>query len=158
MQKLIILNSKEIKLIKEQLLEHFGVFFQEEYAFLENEKNKLFMINRDLSKIDLAKLRIDKLGLYVAERKEGVLRLSREGAQRLVLEARKKKLPVKNIVNLEETEVKDYFLGQDLEKDLGGENKFVLLAYKKDILGCARYKEGKILNFLPKIYRGEVII
>ena len=93
MQKLTILNSKEIKLIKEQLLEHFGVFFEGDYAFLQNEKNKLFMINRDLGKIDLAKLRIDKLGLYVAERNEGVLRLSREGAQRLVLEARKKKLP-----------------------------------------------------------------
>lgn len=158
MQKLTILNSKEIKLIKEQLLKHFGVFFEGDYAFLENEKNKLFMINRDLGKIDLAKLRIDKLGLYVAERNEGVLRLSREGAQRLVLEARKKKLPVKNIIELSETEVKNYFLGQDLEKELGGENRFVLLAYKKDILGCARYKEGKILNFLPKIHRGEVIV
>ncbi len=158
MQKLTILNSKEIKLIKEQLIENFGVFFQEDYAFLENEKNKLFMINRDLGKIDLAKLRIDKLGLYVAERNEGVLRLSREGAQRLVLEARQKDLPVKNIVELSETEVKDYFLGLDLGKEQGGENRFVLLAYKKDILGCARYKEGKILNFLPKIHRGEVII
>ena len=121
MQKLTILNSKEIKLIKEQLLEHFGVFFEGDYAFLQNEKNKLFMINRDLGKIDLAKLRIDKLGLYVAERNEGVLRLSREGAQRLVLEARKKKLPVKNIVELSETEVKDYFLGQDLERAGRGE-------------------------------------
>ena len=54
--------------------------------------------------------------------------------------------------------MKDYFSGIDLNKELGEENRFVLLKYKEDVFGCAKYKENTIINFLPKIHRGEVIL
>ena len=123
-----------------------------------NEDGRLFIINKDIAKIDLKKLRIDRIGLYAAEVKNNQPRLSKEGAQLLVQEAEQQHKTVKNILELTAEEVKDYFQGSNLSKDLGNESKLVLLKYEDNILGCARYKEGKIINFLPKMNRGEVII
>lgn len=158
MQQLAILNTRDIKRIKEQLIRQFGYAPTEEYAYLKSEKEKIFIINKDVARIELKNLIIDKMGLYFAEDKGTEIRLSKEGAQLLGREAQKNKKPLKNSVNLSIEEVQTYFQGQDLEKDLGGENRLVLLQYEKDVLGCSRYKEGKILNFLPKIHRGEVIV
>ncbi|MDP3733914.1 MAG: hypothetical protein Q8R37_01680 [Nanoarchaeota archaeon] len=158
MQKLNILNTREIKKIKEKVSEEFGYFPEEKYAYLQNDKGKLFLITRDIAKIELQNLKIDRVGLYFAEVKENEIRLSKEGAQLLAEEARKKNKKLKNVVDLTKEEVRFYFTGKDLEKDLGDKNRFVLLEYNHDIFGCAKYKDHTILNFLPKIHRGEVII
>jgi len=158
MQKLIILNTRKIKKIKEILIEQFGYFPKNSYAFLQNEKNRVFMVNKDLARVDLNKLRIDRIGLYFAEHKDNHVRLSKEGAQFLARMAKEEKKELKNVVELDEPEMKTYFEGQDIIKDLGPEARFILLKYKKDIFGCAKYKEGKIINFLPKTHRGEVIL
>jgi NOL1/NOP2/fmu family ribosome biogenesis protein len=158
MQKLKILNNKEIKKIRQSLVREFGYFWQGDYAYLMNEKDRLYLINKDIGKIDLKKLRIDKLGLYVAEVKNGQVRLSKEGAQFLVKEAKENNIQIKNLLELTQQEVKAYFYGVDLRKDLGEDSKLVILQYEDNIIGCARYKEGKILNFLPKMNRGEVIL
>lgn len=157
MQRLTILNTREIKKIKEILIDNFNHFPTRDYAFLKNEKNRIFIVNKDISRINLKNLVIDKVGLYFAEVKPNYVRLSKEGAQLLALDAARKKKKLKNVVILREREVKSYFQGQDLEKDLGEESKLILLQHQKDILGCAKYKEGQILNFLPKIHRGEMI-
>src|SRR3989344_1206013 len=153
MQQYSILNSREVKHIKETLVKQFGTAPQEDYAYLKTTKDKLFIINKDLGKLELKNLIVDKVGLYFGEIMDnGEVRLSKEGAQLVVREASG---PLKNGVQLSEKEVKVYFAGIDLERDLGEENKMVLLRYEEDVLGCAKYKEGKILNFLPKIHRGE---
>jgi len=158
MEKLQILNTREIKRIKQLLDSEFGYALEEEYAYLQNQKGRIFIITKEIAALDFAALRIDKMGLYFAESKDNQLRLSKEGAQLLVQEARKHKKEVKNIVSLNKEEVTTYFQGHDLGKDCGNESRFVLLDYKNNILGCAKYREGKIFNFLPKIHRGEVIV
>lgn len=158
MQKLKILNTRDIKVIKEQLVKQFNYALEEQYAYLQNEKDRVFVVNRDLAQIDLDKLRIDRLGLYFAEIKPGQIRLSKEGAQLLVHEAWKNKATLKNVILLTKIETRAYFAGVDLKKDLGEENRLIILTYESDVLGCASYKEGKILNFLPKTHRGEVIL
>ncbi len=158
MQQLKILNTRDIKVLKEQLVKQFNYALEENYAYLQNEKDRVFVVNRDLAQIDLDKLRIDRLGLYFAEIKPGQIRLSKEGAQLLVHEARKNKTTLKNSVMLTKVETRAYFAGVDLKKDLGEENRQVILMYEEDVMGCASYKEGKVLNFLPKIHRGEVIL
>lgn len=157
-QQLTILNSKEVKHIREIVIKQFGFFLQEDFAFLKNNQDKIFIVNKDITRIDLKKLILDKLGLYFAEINDSEVRLSKEGAQLLGIEAEQNKKELKNVVELDDSQLKQYFLGQDLESDLGPENRLVLLRYKKDIIGCAKYKQGKILNFLPKIHRGEVIL
>ena len=158
MQKLIILNTREIKKIKEVIKNDFGYSLKSDYAYLRNDKNRIFLVNKDLGRLDIDKLKIDKIGLYFAEVKHNHVRLSKEGSQLLAKEAEKNKVTLENVVEFSEKEMKDYFQGIDLEKDLGDDNKFILLKYNQEIFGCAKYKEKKILNFLPKIHRGEVII
>lgn len=160
MQHLTILNTKEIRQLKDMLLQQFGYFPKEDYAFLRNDKNKVFLINKDVAKIDWKKLIVDKVGLYFGEISESgaEFRLSKEGAQLLGVWAKQGEAALKNVVDFSSEEVKKYFQGEDLEKECGKENRLVLLQYQSDILGCAKYKEKKILNFLPKIHRGEVIL
>ena len=159
MQQLAILNTRDIKIIRERVQAQFGYFLEEGYAYLKNNQYKLFVVTKDISRLPLKNLIIDKLGLYFAETmRNGEVRLSKEGAQLLAAEAQKNKITLKNAVSLTSEELKEYFKGNDLDKDLGGESRMLLLFYHEDCFGCAKYKEGKILNFLPKIHRGEVIV
>jgi len=151
MQKLNILNTREIKQIKIKLKEQFDYDYQEDYAFLLNRKDKLFVVNKDISRVDLQKLKVDKYGMYFGELKNE-LRLSMEAAWLIGKKAQK------NIVEINETELKSYFLGEELDKDLGVENRFVLLKFQNDVISCAKYKDQKILNFLPKIHRSKEVL
>ncbi len=155
MQTLTILNTRDIKRIRQAFEETYGAFFTGDYAYMQNKDGRLSLINKDLAKIDLQKLRVDKFGLYVAEIKGNSVRLSKEGAQLLAKEARDK---LKNVAVLDDREIKAYFHGVDIRKDLGSEAKFVLIEYQGDIVGCSKYKSGVILNYLPKVHRGEVIV
>src|SRR3989338_5342654 len=138
MQNLHILNSKEVKQLREKIVEQFGTFFSGEYAFLQSKKNKIYLVSRDLGKIALENLIIERVGLYVAEVNEAEVRLSKEGAQLLG-----KEKGLKNVISLTKEELKAYFYGVDVKKDLGTASRMILLQYKKDIIGCAKYKEGK---------------
>lgn len=137
------------------MLEQYGAFFTGVYAYLQNANGKLFLINKDIVKVDLEKLRVDKVGLYVVEVKDSHVRLSKEGAQLL---AKENPDGLKHVVALDREEIKQYFNGADLKKDLGGKSRYILIKYENDIIGCSKYKEGVILNYLPKINRGEVIV
>jgi NOL1/NOP2/fmu family ribosome biogenesis protein len=149
--KLTFLNTREVKKIKQQVMDEFGSWFEGDYAFLMNEKKRIFMINKSVNQVDFDKLRVDRIGLYIGEVLKTKVRLSKEGAQLLATR------DVKNKVELTAEEVTLYFQGADLDKDLG-DPRFILLAYQGDVLGCASYKEGKILNYLPKIHQGTVIL
>ncbi len=153
--KLTILNTREIKKIRENIIQQFGSFLKNEYVYLKNDKYKIFIVNRDISQIELKNLRIDRAGLYFAEVKGDQIRLSKEGTQLLFKENQGL---LKNLIELNQDEVKRYFCGEDLEKNLSKDNRFIILIYEKNVLGCAKYKDGKIINFLPKQYRGETIL
>ena len=158
MQHLKILNSRQTKKIKIALKEHFGEIPKLDYVFIQNNNNRIFLINKNLVKIDLNKLKVERIGLYFAEFKDNHIRLSKEGAQLLVQLAKKQKIKLNNLVELSKEEVKEYFKGLDINKDLGEENKAIILTFKDNIIGYAKYKENKIINYLPKIHRGTVIV
>ncbi len=158
MQKYMFLNTRELKAFREQLVESFGHFPEKEYAYVQSEKGKIFLISKDLSRIAVEKLRVDRIGFYFAEIYNRQVRLSKEGAQLLFLDAQKKRKKLKNVVLLAAEEVQQYFAGRTLERDLPGETRFVVLQYGREVLGCALYKEKRIHNYLPKEYRREVIL
>src|SRR3989344_4473447 len=108
MQKINILNTREIKKIRELTTEDYGYFPEEDYAYLQSEKGKIYLVNKYVGRIDLKKLRIDKLGLYFAEIKDDNVRLSKEGAQLLGKLAEKNKKKLKNVVELDKEEMKKY--------------------------------------------------
>lgn len=158
MQQLTILNTRDVKRLRELVEKQFGYFPQEDYAYFKGENEKISIVSKDIVQVDFKKLIVDKIGLYFAEDMGSEIRLSKEGAQLLGREAFAKGEELCNVVDLSEEELRTYFQGQELKRDLGAEKKLVLLRYGGDIIGCAKYKEGMILNFMPKQHRGEVIV
>lgn len=141
--KLKILNSKEIKEIKEIIRNQWGCDFKTELAFLLSSNNKIYVVSRDIAKVDLSKLNIEIIGMYFGELKDEQLRLSVEGSQLIGLIAKK------NVVELDDDEYRTWLKGFDLQKETAAEG-FAILKHKNDFLGTGRVKEASILNFVPK--------
>ena len=55
-----ILNTRDIKKIYQALEEQFGNKKKLDFAFMENNKDKIFLISKDYANIDESKLRINK--------------------------------------------------------------------------------------------------
>ena len=143
MPQLKILNSREIKEIYSLIEKQWGAKLKLDCAFLKNQKNRVFIVNKDISKIDLSKLRINSIGMYFCEADKIGIRLSIEGSQIVGPKA------TKNIAEINEEQAKKWFKGEDLEikENYSG---FVILKNNDDFLGTGRYKEGKILNYVGK--------
>jgi len=146
MQNLKILNRKEINKILDLIDNQWNCRVDLDYAFLQSEKDKIYLINKEVSRIDLSKLRINSMGLYFGTLSKGELRLTIEGTQLIG------KFAKKNFVELNGEEVKLFFSGQDLDKK-GEEKGFVILKHKSDFLGCGKFINGKLLNYTPKVRR-----
>lgn len=146
MLPLRILNSKETKTIKEAVRSQFGYEFLEDFVFLQNNKNKVFITNRDIAKIELHQLKINSIGLYIGEYKNNKMRLSIEGAQLVAQGAEK------NVLALSRDDARLWMGGNDISVRKKPENRgeFVILKYNKDVLGCGRVSEEKIANYVPK--------
>ena len=159
-----VLNSKEVRALADMVKQQWGCGLSglsESCGFLEGKNGDIFLISRDIERLDLERLRIDSLGLYFGEQKNSELRLSIEGSQLIG------KLATRNVVEIDDSEFKDWIRGNDLEKspdDCSG-NKgtaaplstlatgYVIIRHNTDFIGCGRCKEGKILNFVPKARR-----
>jgi NOL1/NOP2/fmu family ribosome biogenesis protein len=153
-----ILNSREIKKISSVIIEQFGTSFGKEYVYVQNAKNKVFLITQNLTKIDFSALRTDRFGLYVGEAGKTHFRLSLEGSALLASIANKEKVELTNVVDITSEEMEQYFKGNDISKSNLPKTSLVLLRYNKEVFGCAAIKNDVILNFLPKTYRGTVIL
>jgi len=147
MLELKILNSKEIKEIHKAIEKQWGAKIKMDYGFLRNNKNRVFIINRDISKIDFSKLRLNSIGMYFCEIDERGIRLSIEGSQIVGNHAKK------NVVEINEEEAKRWFKGEDLEKECRNCSGFVILKNKSDFLGTGKYSNGRILNYVSKSRR-----
>ena len=152
MKQLRILNTRDAHEIIEKLEKQYDCELSFDFAFLMDSNEKIFVVDRDAAQIDFAKLRLNSVGLYFGEvTKNGEIRLTMEGSQIVGRFAQK------NIVDLDERQVRKYFLGEEISGsfDVSG---FVLLRFRGDFFGAAKYKEGKILNYLPKYHRTKELI
>ena len=151
MPELKILNNKEIKEILKLIEKQWGAKIKLDYGFLKNNKNRIFVINKDISKIDTSKLRLNSVGMYFCEDDRTGIRLSIEGSQIVGPKASK------NVVELNEEETRKWFKGEDLEKNCENCNGFLILKNNKDFLGNGKYANGKILNYVGKTRRVNMI-
>jgi len=143
MQQLKILNKKEIKGILSQIEKQWGAKLDIDLAFLKNQKNRIYLVNKDISKIELSKLRINTIGMYFCEVNPIGIRLSIEGSQIIGPKA------TKNIAELDENQGKQWIKGEDLEIK-GDYSGFVIIKSDKDYIGTGKYKDGKIFNYVGK--------
>ena len=150
MPELKILNNKEIKEIYKLIEKQWGSKLKLDYGFLKNNKNRIFVVSKDISRIELSKLRLNSVGMYFCEIDDRGIRLSIEGSQIVGPKA------TKNIVELDEEDTKKWFKGEDLEKYCSGCGGFIILKNKNDFLGTGKYVNGKILNYVSKTRRVNI--
>ncbi|MAH33588.1 hypothetical protein CL615_04330 [archaeon] len=146
MLKLRILNNKEIKEIIKLIEKQWGAELKLKYAFLSNQKNRIFAVNRDISKIDVSKIRVNSIGMYFCEIDGQSIRLGIEGSQIVGQKA------TKNVAEINEEEKKRWMMGDDIEIN-GDYSGFVIIKHENDFLGTGKYSNGKILNYIPKARR-----
>ena len=145
MDKYKILNSRELKKFQELVEKQFGARFPSEYVFLENG-TKFYISNREVFDFDASELRVNSLGLYIAEVKGMDIRLSVEGSQMIGPNA------TKNVLSIDDSQLKEWLRGNELEssEDFKG---FVIIKHDNDFFACGKNVKGRILNYLPKTRR-----
>jgi len=149
MPQLKILNSKEIKKILKLIENQWNAKLKINYAFLQNNKNRIFIVNKDLEKINLEKLRFNSIGMYFCDLENGI-RLSIEGSQIVGPEANK------NLVEINKEQTKQWFKGEDMEIK-GNYDGFVIIKNNNDFIGCGKYKDSKVLNYVGKSRRVNLV-
>ncbi len=142
MQNFRILNSKETKEILSLLKSQFDFTAKLDYAFLKN-KDDIYLISKDLGKIDTKKFRINNLGLYFGEVRNNSLRLSIEASQLIGSKSGK------NILTLDNEQVLYWIAGENLPIDTNLKG-YVLIKHEEDYLGCGYVKDKTLINYVPK--------
>ncbi len=142
-----VLNSKEVKVIAAAVKQQWGGNFSFDGGFLEGRDGDIFLISRDIEKLDLERLNIESAGLYFGQVRNGELRLSIEGSQLVGRTA------TRNVIEVTDADFRQWLSGSDLEKDYSGCSGYVLIKHDGDFIACGKCKDGKILNFVPKARR-----
>lgn len=159
MQNMHILNSRETKHILEKLESQYGWDVNKgdlDFIFLMNKDNRLYVVSRNLGDINTELLKIDSIGIYFGELYKETIRLSIEGAQ-IIGSA-----TTKNIVEIDHDSMIEWVKGGDIMFEDCGRD-FVIVKHidektgKGDILGCGKYKGGKLINYVSKSRRLVVV-
>ena len=147
-----VLNKKQTKEIINKLKKQYEIKeLTLDYIFLINTNNKIYIINKDLKKLDQSKLRINSIGLYFAALdKQKRIRLTIEGTQLIGKKA------TKNVLEIQPKELKEWIKGYDLktEKNL---KDFIIIKYKNYFLGSGLFTKGIVKNFISKARRLTVL-
>jgi len=147
-----VLNTRDVKELLKKLEDAYGFTSKLDYAFLEDSKHNLFVIHRDVELVDYGLIHVNSMGLYFGEtNKYKEFRLSLEGSQIIGPHASK------NVLDLNDEQARAYFLGGDVQIEHPN-TVFVLLRHRGDYMGAAKVKDGKLLNYLPKVHRTKELL
>jgi NOL1/NOP2/fmu family ribosome biogenesis protein len=138
-----IMERKDRKKFLSLLENVFGFSLKLEYAFFMNDQQKVYVVNKDVDQVLDARIRIDKIGMYIAEWKDRQVRLSIEGSQ-LVGPAASK-----NVLEVSAAEVRRWIKGEDLDTSVEGKG-FVIIKHGDDYLGSGKIGERKVYNYVSK--------
>jgi NOL1/NOP2/fmu family ribosome biogenesis protein len=151
MERWGILNKKAAEDIIAQMDEQWGAHIEGDYQYLLTAKSRVYIVHKDVAKINFRALRIDAMGLYVAEIKKGQIRLSIEGSQLVGPKA------TKNVVDVDKETAIDWLRGADISVGNGGDGEqfsgFAIVKHGTDYLGSGKYVDGVLLNHVPKARR-----
>lgn len=150
------LNRKKVKEIVAMLQKQFNCSLDPEgYAFAISEKDKIYIVKKDIGRIGFENLKVNSLGIYFCEIRNNEIRLSIEGSQIIG------KTADKNIIEISTKTAREWLSGKDIEldtEDVKDKKGFVILKCGKDFLGCGKLKNNIILNYVPKIRRMNTVI
>ncbi len=139
------LNAKEKKEFLAECEGQFGCSPSRDLVYFQTNQEDVFIITRDIERVDTGKLRVNSMGLYIAEWHNGV-RLGIEGSELLGSCA------TKSVVELNDQEVIAWVKGEDVYRD-DVKRGIMIIKHGEDFLGCARATEGRLINHFPKARR-----
>ncbi|MFW6311550.1 MAG: methyltransferase RsmF C-terminal domain-like protein [Nanoarchaeota archaeon] len=153
MAKLKFMNTKEKKNLFQILEDQFGFIKIEklDYEFLINEKNKIYILNKEIRKVDFENLKMSSMGLYIGELYQNEIRLSIEGSQLIGPFAKK------NIIEITPEEEIKWIKGEELTSTLDTKN-YVIIKSENDYFGCGKIKENRLMNYVPKTRRLSTVV
>ncbi len=138
------IRSSEKKRIIEQLNEQFGIE-KIPYLLIKSGEEKVRAFSGHLSKEEIMQLanitNIESIGLYIIKKEEN-LRLTLDAVHLF------KNQIMKNILEINESQLHDWLRGRDLE--IQAEKGNVIIKYNEDIIGFGKSTGQKILNYIPK--------
>ena len=142
-----LMGSRDLKVFAQMIESQWGKVPElfSTVTFIKG-KDRIFIVSRELERLSKARIRVNSSGLYVAEVKGDNIRLSIEGSQLVGPTA------TKNVCDVSRDQVKDWFQGKDIQVNKTYDG-FVILKYEDDFVGSGRFKDGFILNFVPKARR-----
>lgn len=146
-----ILNSKETKHIHESLNSQFGFSKKLPFVFLLNNRERVYIIHRDMEQMPLDQLRLDSVGLYFATLSDRDLRLSIEGSQIIGPDA------TKNILVLNDKEFETYIKGENFELSEEHEAGAYIVKHGTDFVGTCKLSGKKLYNYVPKARRLKTV-
>ncbi len=147
MRDIKLLPRKEIKELKEYIKTQWGAEMHFEHAILQNSEEDLFIANKEIFSLDFDQLRIDSFGLYIGQYRKSQPRQSIEGWQFIG------PLATKNVVEISFQEMRLFFHGEEIPREAVDAEGYLILRHQSDFIGCSRFKDGKLLNFVPKVRR-----
>jgi NOL1/NOP2/fmu family ribosome biogenesis protein len=143
------LNRKEAGKILDEIGSEYGCdasYMIERYYFFISEKNKVYIVNTQLNEIKLDEVRVNSIGLYFCELNKDKIRFSIEGSQILG------KIATKNVFETDSATARLWLKGNDI--DCSQEfNGFVIVKCENDFMGCGKFANRKLYNYIPKIRR-----
>ncbi|MBT4446099.1 hypothetical protein HOA92_07150 [archaeon] len=155
------LRKKQVKEIVQTIQNQFGIDFPiDEYQFYLNSREKIFILKHSehLESFNFEFIRTDRMGLYFAEYRNSFFRPSMQGVQLLMQVAKEQNTEVHNTLEITKDQAEEFFKGVDILFPSKENSNALILTFQGTPLGFAQIKEGRLLNYLPKTFRGTTII
>lgn len=148
------LSKKQKKEIERLFERNYGIKL-DPGCFIKTGK-KIRIFTGDLTEKEIQALnrlvRVDNLGLYLCSLKAQQLRPSFDAA---ILFRKKVK---KNIITIDRAQAIEWMQGKEINILNAKDSQIVFVKYEDDILGVGKICNGKLLNFVPKERRTNLII
>ena len=141
-----ILNAKEKKKIVFMLKEQYDYDQKFSYVLLQNQAGRIYIVKEEVFDLNLDNFRINSFGIYFGTEERNNIRLSIEGSQLIG------KLCKRNVVEISKKQAKNWLFGSNLKVE-GDFQGFVIIKSGSDFLGCGKFSNDKIHNFVPKTRR-----
>jgi NOL1/NOP2/fmu family ribosome biogenesis protein len=138
------LNRKEVKRLHEQLIAQFDYEGEFDVTLFVAAEDKYYIATRAVEEFLDSSLRIERIGVYFGQLLHGEFRLTLEGSQFVGPHARA------NILTLTPAQRDDWMLGKDIILDEVHPKEFHIVRCGEDFLGCGKFKNGVLLNYVPK--------
>ena len=140
-----LINRKDVKEIKKMISDQFGFDDGLDYSFFQNDKGRVFIVTKDISNIDFERLKINNIGLYFAQIKNGRIRLSIDGSQLIG------GLCSKNVLEVDDKKSEEWMRGEEITTEIQlKDNEFYIIKNKNDFIGSGKASGNRILNFIGK--------